>query len=134
MFKPLKDYAAPLKAFDRVIQMTETEIVAQKAVSVNEAFFSGHYPDNPIYPGVFIIETVQQIVRHHAATYYGLIKLIEIESARFFKPVIPGYILEGRCNCILQPERDFLNVNASCYSKDVKIAEVKMKFCVKNHD
>ncbi|MFM2314705.1 MAG: hypothetical protein RLZZ04_3981 [Cyanobacteriota bacterium] len=130
MVKPLKDYAAPLKAFDRVVKMDESGIITQKLISISEPFFLGHYPDNPVYPGVFIIESVQQTVKHYAAKHYGLARLVEIVSVRFLKPVLPGHLLETRCDCIWQPDNRCLKVKAICYSHDSKVAELKINFCI----
>ncbi len=130
MLKHLKNYAAPLIAFDKVIKMDETEIVTQKAISVNEPFFIGHYPDNPIYPGVFIIESARQTVEHFAAEYFGLARLVEIVSVRFLNPVLPGYLLETRCSCILEPDNRYLKVKAICSSRNLKVAELKIDFCI----
>ena len=90
----------PFLLIDRILEMKEGEsIVAIKNVSVNEPFFPGHFPGNPIMPGVLIIEGMAQ-----AATYLALKSDKEtsdnklclfggIEKARFKRSVIPGDVL-----------------------------------------
>ncbi len=51
----------PMLMVDRVLELTAGErIVAQKNVSINEAIFQGHFPGNPIFPGVLQIEALAQ--------------------------------------------------------------------------
>ena len=90
----------PFLLIDRIVEIKEGEsVVAVKNVSVNEEFFQGHFPGNPIMPGVLIIEGMAQ-----AGVYLALKsekdkpgkKLIlfgGIEKARFKRPVIPGDVL-----------------------------------------
>ena len=71
---------------------------AYKNVTANEPFFQGHFPGNPIMPGVLIIEALAQlgcIAMLIKEEYKGKIGLFAgIENARFKKPVIPGDKLE----------------------------------------
>ncbi|MCE2451969.1 MAG: 3-hydroxyacyl-ACP dehydratase FabZ [Nitrospinae bacterium] len=81
------------------IDTEENSVVAQKKISIDEPFFRGHFPGNPIMPGVLIIEALAQT---------GLIclfelKLVEpdteffftgIEQVKFRRPVVPGDLLE----------------------------------------
>ncbi len=50
----------PLLLVDRVVEMSETGLVALKNVTINEPFFVGHFPGKPIMPGVLIIEAMAQ--------------------------------------------------------------------------
>jgi beta-hydroxyacyl-ACP dehydratase FabZ len=50
----------PFLFVDKVLSLKEEEIIVKKSVSINEWFFVGHFPDNPILPGVIIIEAIAQ--------------------------------------------------------------------------
>ena len=50
----------PFLMLDRVISVDKTEIIALKNVTNNESYFQGHFPNNPIMPGVFILEAMFQ--------------------------------------------------------------------------
>jgi 3-hydroxyacyl-[acyl-carrier-protein] dehydratase len=50
----------PFLFVDKVLSLKEDEIIVKKNVSINEWFFVGHFPDNPILPGVIIIEAIAQ--------------------------------------------------------------------------
>jgi beta-hydroxyacyl-ACP dehydratase FabZ len=86
----------PMLMVDRILEVSEdfTKCRGLKNVTINEAFFQGHYPDRPIMPGVMIVETVAQV---GAASILlkpelnGMVPLIgAIENAKFRRPVVPG--------------------------------------------
>ncbi|MGH8509431.1 MAG: 3-hydroxyacyl-ACP dehydratase FabZ [Gammaproteobacteria bacterium] len=88
----------PILLIDRVLECVDGQsLVAVKNVTINEPFFSGHFPDRPIMPGVLILEALAQatallafssgqIESDPEALYY----LVGIDKARFKKPVVPG--------------------------------------------
>jgi 3-hydroxyacyl-[acyl-carrier-protein] dehydratase len=132
MARALKDYAAPIVALDKIIWLDVSRITTQKAITGNEAFFEGHYPGYPIYPGVFIIEAVHQAVRYYAAKSHNFVRLVEVCSTRFISPLYPGDILEVNCEFHLQPDNQTLVVKAICSNKKGKVAEVKLEYSVGN--
>ena len=72
-----------------------SELLAIKNVTINEPYFSGHFPDNPIMPGVMIIETMAQaaallVEQPHPNQGKWNFVLSRIEKAKFHKPVQPG--------------------------------------------
>ena len=87
----------PFLLIDRVIEFEENKrIVASKNVTINEPFFLGHFPDNPVMPGVLIMEALAQaggilclksmdVKKGHALVY-----LMGMDKVKFRKPVIPG--------------------------------------------
>jgi len=90
----------PMLLIDRVLDMDAGKrITAIKNVSVNEPFFTGHFPSNPVMPGVLIIEAMAQAAAlfsfegqddmnpaSHNIAYY----LVGVDDARFRRPVVPG--------------------------------------------
>jgi beta-hydroxyacyl-ACP dehydratase FabZ len=79
-----------------VDSLSEDKIVARKMVTFNEPFFQGHFPGNPIMPGVLIIEALAQAGVLLAAPQVGFdparqaIYFVAIDKVKFRKPVIPG--------------------------------------------
>lgn len=84
----------PFLFVDRVISCTDKTVVGLKNISINEWYFQGHFPDNPVVPGVLLLEGLAQ-----TAAIFGhlneLMKdsncyLTEIIKARFRKQAVPG--------------------------------------------
>ncbi len=88
----------PFLLVDRVTELTEGEsIVAYKNVTINEPFFTGHFPDYPVMPGVLIIEAMAQAAGilgfktmgktpQDGSIYY----FVGSDKLRFKRPVVPG--------------------------------------------
>jgi len=84
----------PFLLIDKVVEMDEKNIVAIKNVTINEPFFQGHFPGNPIMPGVLITEALAQV---------GAVMLLSMEENKgklgvftgidgfkFRRQVVPG--------------------------------------------
>ena len=86
----------PFLMIDRVIDITRRErIVAIKNVTMNEPFFTGHFPNLPIMPGVLIVEAIAQaggalLLTEVEDRADKLMVFTGIERARFRRPVVPG--------------------------------------------
>ncbi|MCC6538628.1 MAG: 3-hydroxyacyl-ACP dehydratase FabZ [Bryobacterales bacterium] len=85
----------PFLLVDRIESLTETQIVGIKNVTVNEPCFTGHFPDNPVFPGVLIVEALAQVagvmVMHNMEDRkHKVVMLAKIEEAKFIRPVRPG--------------------------------------------
>jgi 3-hydroxyacyl-[acyl-carrier-protein] dehydratase len=87
----------PFLLVDRVIEIVPgRSAIGIKNVTINEAFFQGHFPRKPVMPGVLIVEAMAQtaavlVVHSLGASAAGkLVYFISIENARFRKPVTPG--------------------------------------------
>jgi 3-hydroxyacyl-[acyl-carrier-protein] dehydratase len=90
----------PMLLVDRVEELVPDErIVAVKAVTINEGFFQGHFPDRPIMPGVLIVEALAQAAGVLAVESLGLagtgklVYFMAIDGAKFRAPVEPGVLL-----------------------------------------
>jgi 3-hydroxyacyl-[acyl-carrier-protein] dehydratase len=86
----------PFLLIDRVLEIErKKKVVALKNVTFNEPFFTGHFPGNPIMPGVLIVEAMAQAGAVLLLTEFPdrndkLVFFTGIERARFRRPVIPG--------------------------------------------
>ncbi len=88
----------PFLLVDKVISidLVNNEIVALKAVSGNEPYFQGHFPQVPIMPGVLILEALAQaggILVHQKGFDKKIAVLLNVSNAKFRKPVLPGDVL-----------------------------------------
>jgi 3-hydroxyacyl-[acyl-carrier-protein] dehydratase len=86
----------PFLLIDRVLELQRKKrIVALKNVTVNEPFFAGHFPGNPIMPGVLTVEAMAQagavlLLSEFPDRNDKLVFFTGIEKARFRRPVVPG--------------------------------------------
>ncbi|HEU0071619.1 MAG TPA: 3-hydroxyacyl-ACP dehydratase FabZ [Alphaproteobacteria bacterium] len=87
----------PFLMIDRVEDVIAGEsAVGIKNVTINEPFFQGHFPSEPVMPGVLIIEAMAQtsavlVVHTLGKEFEGkLVYFMSVDSARFRKPVTPG--------------------------------------------
>lgn len=86
----------PFLLVDRVDNLSDEKIVARKMVTANEPFFAGHFPGNPIMPGVLIVEALAQAGALLVAPQVGfdparqVIYFMAIDKVKFRKPVVPG--------------------------------------------
>jgi 3-hydroxyacyl-[acyl-carrier-protein] dehydratase len=90
----------PFLLLDRILSMVlepEKKIIGVKNVTVNEPFFTGHFPGNPVMPGVLMIEAMAQaagMLAHLAAEVDGkkgeVYYLVKVDNARFSQIVVPG--------------------------------------------
>ena len=86
----------PFLLVDGILEMERKKrIVGVKNVSINENFFVGHFPSQPIMPGVLIIESMAQtggllLLQEVADRDHKLLYFVAIDDARFRRPVIPG--------------------------------------------
>jgi beta-hydroxyacyl-ACP dehydratase FabZ len=89
----------PFLLVDRVDEVGPDRLIARKLVTRNEPHFEGHFPGNPVMPGVLIIEALAQAGALLAAQSVGfnpethLIYFMSIDKAKFRKPVVPGDVL-----------------------------------------
>ena len=85
----------PMLLVDRIVELSAERIVGIKNVTANEPFFSGHFPDFPVMPGVLIVEAMAQtagvlVLKSIEDRASKLVLLVSIEYAKFRKPVVPG--------------------------------------------
>jgi 3-hydroxyacyl-[acyl-carrier-protein] dehydratase len=87
----------PFLLIDRVVDLIRNvSAVGIKNVSINEAFFQGHFPNHPVMPGVLIIESMAQtaavlVVETLGAHARGrVVYFMSVEGAKFRRPVVPG--------------------------------------------
>jgi len=90
----------PFLLVDRIVELELNQrVVGIKNVSANEPFFQGHFPNNPIMPGVLIIEAMAQVGGVLARLSVpaimekpdgGSVFFVSMDAVKFRRPVIPG--------------------------------------------
>src|SRR5574338_1079140 len=88
----------PFLLVDKIVELNleKATIVGQKNLTINEAFFQGHFPDAPIMPGVLILEALAQtggVLMHLKQNPNRIAVLLNVNNAKFRHPVRPGDVL-----------------------------------------
>ncbi len=87
-------HASPFVMVDKVVHLEEYKIVGIKNVTMNEPFFTGHFPGNPIMPGVLQVEALAQtgalLIIHRLGNANYWTYFVSIEKCRFRRKVVPG--------------------------------------------
>ncbi len=98
--KGLIPHRYPFLLIDKVIDLVKNQSATGiKNVSVNEPYFTGHFPSSPVVPGVLQIESMAQTAAVLVAKSLNLsdttalVLLTTIEKAKFRKPVVPGDVM-----------------------------------------
>jgi len=90
----------PFLMIDRIVNIdSDNAAVGIKNVSANEPIFQGHFPGNPVFPGVLIIEGMAQTagaIAIHADKTGGnhLVYMVTVDKCKFRKPARPGDVIE----------------------------------------
>ena len=97
--KKLLPHRAPMLLVEKLNDIVPGESATGiKAISINEPFFMGHFPERAVMPGVLIVEAMAQtagalVVHSLAGKASSSVYFLTIEQARFRKPVVPGDLL-----------------------------------------
>jgi len=121
----------PFLLVDKIIEMDETSIVGVKNITLNEPQFTGHFPNNPIMPGVLQVEAMAQVGGilalsslpdpENYITYF-----IKIDKVKFKKKVIPGDTLVFKLELITPIRRGIVHMEGKGYVNGQMVIEAEM--------
>lgn len=125
---------SPFLLIDRIMELEPgNRAIGRKCVSNNESYFTGHFPEEPVMPGVLIIEALAQV---GAVMCLSLVSnkgknalLGGINKARFRNKIIPGDVLSLEVEIIKQLGNVSIT-NAKAYDEDKIYAEAELIFVV----
>lgn len=121
----------PFQMIDRIIALDENSVVGVKNVTMNEPFFPGHFPGNPVMPGVMQLESMAQTggilvlsTVPDPENYWPY--LIGIENCRFRRNVLPGDTLLLRCEFTSPMKRGIVKMQGRGYVAGNLVCEADM--------
>lgn len=121
----------PFLLVDKVMEITEDGIVGVKNITMNEPMFQGHFPSNPVFPGVFQIEAMAQCGGifalskledpHLYSTYF-----MKIDNVKFKRKIIPGDTVVFELNLLSPIRRGLVNMGGRGYVNGELSVEAEM--------
>ena len=117
----------PFLLVDRIITLDEDAVTGIKNVTINEPFFQGHFPEDPVMPGVLIIEAMVQVggfllLNKLEETENKLLYFIMIDKVKFRKPVRPGDQLRSELK-MKRFRKKLYVIEGKAYVNDEVVAE-----------
>lgn len=120
----------PFLLVDKIIHLDmDKKVIGVKSVTFNEPFFIGHFPDQPIMPGVLILEAMAQtggilLLNSFPNPEEKLVYFMQINNAKFRKPVVPGDQLFMEVE-LTQKKSKVVMMSAHAYVNDLLVAEAE---------
>ena len=121
----------PFQMIDKIIYLDDNSVVGVKNVTMNEYYFMGHFPNNPVMPGVMQIEAMAQtggiLVLSSVPdpeNYWPY--LVGIENCRFRKSVIPGDTVIFKCELLAPIRRGIAKMIGKAYVSGQVVCEAEM--------
>lgn len=124
--KELLPHRYPFLLVDKVTEIHEDSIIAIKNVTSNEPFFEGHFPDEPVMPGVLLVEGMAQaggifVLRSLEGKYSTY--FMKIDNVKFRKKVVPGDTIIFKIMLTSPIRRGIAEMRGLCYVGDQVVAE-----------
>jgi UDP-3-O-[3-hydroxymyristoyl] N-acetylglucosamine deacetylase / 3-hydroxyacyl-[acyl-carrier-protein] dehydratase len=118
--KRLLPHRPPFLLVDKILRMNEKEVIGLKNVSMNEAFFAGHFPDEPVMPGVLILESMAQaggilVLSSVPDPENYITYFLKIDNVKFRQKVVPGDTLIFHLELISPVRRGICHMRGTAY-------------------
>lgn len=121
----------PFLMIDKIMEISENSIVGVKNITMNEPIFTGHFPGNPVFPGVLQIEAMAQVggifalskvdEPHLYSTYF-----MKIDNVKFKQKVIPGDTIVFELTLLSPIRRGLVEMGGKAYVNGKQVMEAEM--------
>lgn len=121
----------PFLLVDKIVYLDKEQVVGVKNVTMNEPHFVGHFPEEPVMPGVLIVEAMAQTGGIYMLTQYPdpenyLTYFLKMDQVKFRHKVVPGDTLIFKLVPISPLRRGLCNMKGWAYVGDQVVAEAEM--------
>lgn len=127
----LLPHRPPFLLIDKIMEVSDKHVIGIKNVSMNEPYFAGHFPQEPVMPGVLQVEAMAQAAGilflstvedpELYSTYF-----MKIEKVKFKKKVVPGDMLIFKCELTQPIRRGIIIMQGTGYVGDSIVVEAEM--------
>ncbi len=121
----------PFLLVDKIMEVNDNGIIGVKNITLNEPFFQGHFPNNPVMPGVLQLEAMAQVGGIFAlstvedpelySTYF-----MKIDNVKFKQKVIPGDTVVFQLELMSPIRRGLVNMKGKAYVNGKQVSEAEM--------
>ncbi len=121
----------PFLLIDKIIELTDKHVVGVKNVTMNEPFFQGHFPNNPVMPGVLQIEAMAQtggilVMENVENPHEWDTFFLRIKNALFRHPVLPGDTILFKMELISPIRRGLCEMTGKAYVGNKLVCEAEL--------
>lgn len=121
----------PFLLVDKIMELTKESVVGVKNVTMNEEFFKGHFPENPVMPGVLLIEAMAQtggilVLKTVPDPENYLTYFMKIDGVKFKQKVIPGDTVVFDLKLITPIRRGICHMKGIAYVNNKAVMEAEM--------
>ncbi len=129
--KKILPHRPPMLMVDKIIELSPEKVVGVKNVTVNEDLFRGHFPDQPIFPGVLQVEAMAQVGGVLVLSQYEdpenyLTYFMKIDKVKFRKMVVPGDTLVFEISYLSPYRRGVAHMGGKAFVNGELVTEAEM--------
>lgn len=129
--KKILPHRPPMLMVDRIIELSPEKVVGVKNISINEDVFRGHFPDQPIFPGVLQVEAMAQVGGVLVLSQYDdpenyLTYFMKMDNVKFRKMVVPGDTLVFELTYASPYRRGIAHMLGKAYVNGELVTEAEM--------